>query len=620
MKKILRSLMLALLAVCLIATTLVGCGGSGWDPKNVTIVGSGDGQSNGGFIATTNNGENVYFINGVGTSSEDNTLGKPQKGALMVAKKDMSATSIVVPKLFTSADKSAGFYIFNDYVYYGTPSTDKDSSGNIASNQMMITRTKLDGTGTETLFTLSALDAQFRVIELEEKVYIVYYDTEDTALKCYNVSTKQTTVIAKNTIEAQKEALQTFKFMNNGVNDLTILYTTVVYSEAYNEDIAEDLGEEYTRAEEKYNRVYAYKVGDDNSGELKGTLVLDGKKDEANGKYFDQKFTVDFITDNYLFYSVADSTQLSQTKTMAISFADLVAKAPATEVKATAYAKNTSLIVSLEEVYAFETDRIKKANLVTGDVETVALLSSVTTLYAVEGDYAYYLNSSNQLARIKVKNVDQNVEADLNEHRVSTNIINNDWYRPEIIDGKIYYVDNSSKGLSYVYFVDLNATVLEKDTNDDDEIDLWYLEDSTFLGKRTESDQAEYVSATIAELTNTLEDGKLTDQTKTDVIAVREEFNKLNNAQKDIVTEAGENTLIKYEKAIELEKELKNISGFGLLDEAGKTALKTKYEAVKALINALKPNDDGIVLSEVTDMIDANLMYDYQLAKTYFAK
>lgn len=620
MKKILRSLILTLLAFCLIATTLVGCGGAGWDPKNVTIVGSGDGQSNGGFISTTNNGENVYFINGLGDSIEDNTLGKPLKGALMVTKKDKSATSIVVPKLFTGTDRSAGFYIFNDYVYYGTPSTDKDSSGNVASNQMMITRTKLDGTGTETLFTLSALDAQFRVTEVEDKVYIVYYDTEDTTLKCYNVSNKQTTIIAKNTIEAEKESLQTFKFMNNGVGELTVLYTTVAYSEAYNKDIADDLGEDYTRAEEKYNRIYAYKAGDENLGELKGTLVLDGKKDQTNGNYFDQKFTVDFITDGYLFYSVADSTQLSQTKNMAISFADLMAKAPATEIKAKTYAKNTSIVVSLEEVYAFETDRIKKANLVTGDIETVALVTSVTTLYAVEGDYAYYLNSSNQLARIKIANVDENVKADVNEQRVSADIISTDWYKPEIVDGRIYYLDNSAKGLSYVYFTELNANVLDKDTNDDDEADLWYLESSTFIGKRTETNQAEYVSATIAELSSTLENGKLTEQTKTDVAAVRTEYNKLNDEQKKVVTDEVKNLLVKYEKAIELEKEILGLSGFGTLDDAGKTALKSKYEKVKGLIDALKPADDGIVLGEVTDLIDVNLMYDYQLAKTYFAQ
>lgn len=616
MKKILAKLILTILCVCIACSTLFACGQSNWTSDSVTVKGTGDGASNGGFIATTNDGDYIYFINGVGDSTGDNTFGNAVKGSLVATKKDFSQTCVAVPKLITSADYNAGFYIYDGYVYYGTPSTDKDSSGSVAKTQMMITRTKLDGSLTETLFTVSTLDTQFRVVKSDNDVLVVYYDKENTALKCYNVTTKATVTIAKMDIKAESEVLDTFKIMPNGAN-FTIILVTKTYSEAYNQDVADASGTAYARAEEKYSKVYTFTAGDEKlDGEVKATLVIDGKKDQANQKYFDEKYLIDFVTDSYVFLTATDTTTINQTKKLVLSTEDLSVKT----IKATSFAKNTSVIVSLEEVYSFETDRIKKANLITGQIETVALVSSVTTLYFVEGDYIYYLNTSNQLARIKVKNVDQSVKADINEQRVSASTITTDWYRPEIVDGKIYYIDNSGLGVSYVHYVDLSTTVTEEDTDDDDTADSWYLDGAKSIGKFSKEDNAKYVDARIADIANKLESGKLTDQAKAEVSALREEYNKLDSNDKKLINPQNEKTLQKYEKSIELETIVKNLKDFMLKSDTQKEQLKSYYESAKAMIESLKKNDDGIVLGEVTDLIETNLMADYQFAKKHFTK
>ena len=158
MKKILIKILSCALCICLLGSVLSGCKDNKWTATSLKDWGNTKDIVNGGFIAETQN--YFYYLNGVANSSADNTYGKPVKGTLMVAKKDLSQTEIAVPKLFAASDFDAGIYIFGDYVYYGTPSTDKNSSGNIAKSEMMFRCAKLDGSSDELLFTVGALSYQ----------------------------------------------------------------------------------------------------------------------------------------------------------------------------------------------------------------------------------------------------------------------------------------------------------------------------------------------------------------------------------------------------------------------------------------------------------------------------
>ena len=123
----------------------VGCNGGvdAWKGTTFTNYGAVIANTNGGFVAETDN--YVYFINGLGASSSDNTFGKPIKGALVAAdKNDLSNSQVVIPELMVSSDYDAGVYLFEEsdgvYAYYGTPNREKNSSGDIAYSEMCFTK------------------------------------------------------------------------------------------------------------------------------------------------------------------------------------------------------------------------------------------------------------------------------------------------------------------------------------------------------------------------------------------------------------------------------------------------------------------------------------------------
>ena len=106
--------------------------------------------SNGGFAVEK--GNYIYFINGVESNTADNTYGEVEKGALMrITKAQLAAGEYnkavtVVPSLFVSKNYEAGIFIYGDYVYYATPTTDKNLEGKVENSYIDFKRAKLDGT------------------------------------------------------------------------------------------------------------------------------------------------------------------------------------------------------------------------------------------------------------------------------------------------------------------------------------------------------------------------------------------------------------------------------------------------------------------------------------------
>ena len=275
MKKVLLKVLLAIVTVCLLATCAIACSNGSW--KGTTMTNWGEGNLVGGFVGEK--GNYVYYINGNAQADGNNAYGTPVKGALMAMdKNDPSKTEIVVPNLFVSTDYNAGIYIYGDYVYYATPSTDKDSTGAVAYTDLVLTKTKLDGSETEKLFIMKGLSTEYRVVEVEGKIYVVYYDSASVAIKEYCVEDDKTTVVASSDVETENMvALDKYQFAKNG-NDFEVTYTVKVYTEKYYEEKSE-------RATATYNQVYAYKAGStaEEGAEVLGQKILDGK--DANVVY-----------------------------------------------------------------------------------------------------------------------------------------------------------------------------------------------------------------------------------------------------------------------------------------------------------------------------------------------
>lgn len=639
-----------------IALCAFGCGGDDWKSTSMNKPGEVIPQSMGGFIAETEN--YIYYINGSTSYGDDNEFGTPVKGALMAAEKstlgtDNVKTEIVIPKLFVASDYSAGVYIYDGYVYYGSPSTEKNNSGLVASSELTFAKTKLDGTNTKTYFTVDQLSYTYRFVKnANGQVCLVYYDAIDQAIKCFNTVTEKEVVVAKTDVETSGvESLKNFVFLNGtGVDGAIVAFTTTIYAEKYSADKSQ-------RAEETYNKLYVYGAGDakEVGNEFYGKAVLKGSVDN------ELRYEILLFNNDALFYS--ESNLLGETKNYAI-------KTGATDDTDKVLIKNAEF-VSVEnkiipiveggkvvdyKVYAFvfgddvqdssgntvassknyivETSLCKN---VMNNYERLAKIGANSKLVNIisHGDkvYAYYVNSMTKLARVELTNQPSGENAgDFNkEVIVSTDSIASAWYMPEFVTCEraggaqetfVFYLDNTTEGASYVHMVKVYDSVngvqeLEKDTNDDGTNDTYYIEGQTMLGKINKADKFNLAIEKLKAVPSIIDweekDGKIVCNEKVQIAV--DAYNKLmaEFGEDEVEENYGEanmkklNNVKRAARATELLAKLDNINNYSTLTEAEQTQMKADYNTAKAYMNGISYIDDVAVL----DMIENNLKWAF---------
>ena len=265
--------------------------------------------SNGGFAVEY--GKYLYFINGATTHEDDNTFGKPVKGALMrISKEDLKKgvnnAQIVVPSLIVSADYTAGFFIYNDRVYYATPNNVKSMSGEIESDWLDFKSASLNGSDVQDYFRLSDNATIFRYVQAEgdDTVYLLYNgkkpnDNDGTAgIQSYNTATKTCTTIA--------EGASAYVFDSVDKTNPYVYYTMPV-KKMIDSDSSSTLGyNQIYRAradvtEAPYEYTWDQDYLDDHDGVAPyvnlGTIVLDGVGYSADGSDLTQ-FTHDYDENN----------------------------------------------------------------------------------------------------------------------------------------------------------------------------------------------------------------------------------------------------------------------------------------------------------------------------------
>ena len=248
--KIKKILSFTLGASCVL-TAFVGCKdtaykgdelGAGYD-ATATV------ESNGGFAVQK--GDYIYFINGQETYSANNEYGNVVKGALMRIHKDDLANGntqnvkTVVPSLFVSQNYDAGIYIYGNYVYYATPTSDKNMDGEIEYTYIDFKRAPLDGSQApdEGHFArLSDNATTYRFVQDNGVVYCLYEVTEDgvLTLKSHNVNTGVTTTLV--------EGANDFFYDTENPENATVYYTMAVNYRADSEN---------PLSTEAYNQIYS---------------------------------------------------------------------------------------------------------------------------------------------------------------------------------------------------------------------------------------------------------------------------------------------------------------------------------------------------------------------------
>ncbi len=288
-KKIISIAAAAVLSFSTLAIS--GCKAKGYQGENMEGFVAGvkdDVSSNGGFVVEK--GDYVYFINGQEASTANNTYGKVVKGALMrISKADLAAgkgeeAKIVVPSLLVSGSYDSGIYIYGDYVYYATPTTDKDKAGQVANSSLDFKRAKLDGSQApmdgknDYFFRLSSNTVKYRFVEENGEVYCLY--EEDSKLKSYSVSTGKTTVLVAGV------ASGSFFY------DVEDLSSPVVY---YAMSVTKGLDEANSN-EKKYNQIFSVSAG--NTVEVDAATASYKAKNAAGDVIAAYDFDEEFLKKN----------------------------------------------------------------------------------------------------------------------------------------------------------------------------------------------------------------------------------------------------------------------------------------------------------------------------------
>lgn len=265
--------------------------------------------SNGGFAVEY--GKYVYFINGATTHEDDNAFGTPVKGALMRIsvddlKKGKNEAQIVVPSLIVSADYTAGFFIYNDRVYYATPNNVKSMSGEIESDWLDFKSASLNGSDVQDYFRLSDNATVFRFVQTEgdKTVYLLYNGKKPndndgtTGIQSYNTAAKTCTTIA--------EGASAYVFNSLDKTDPYVYYTMPVKERIDTDSpTTRDYNQIYRACANVTEAPYSYEWDkeylDEHDGVAPyvnlGTIVLDGVGYSKDGSDLTQ-FTHDYDENN----------------------------------------------------------------------------------------------------------------------------------------------------------------------------------------------------------------------------------------------------------------------------------------------------------------------------------
>ena len=460
------------------------------------------------------------------------------------------------------------------------------------------------------------------IIKKDGVVYIVYFDSDEVALKSFNTSTKQTTIIAKQDAKTRKGfaltengetyylSLNQYRFAENGT-DLAVMFNMTVYAEDYYAQKEQDT-ENYVRAEAKFNVMYAYYFGDTlDKFEVGGKMIANGEQ---------AQITHDFVLveDGYLFFSETDIN--GKKKTYASMFSDIENK---TLIDLPDNVIELSIIESLNTTYyKYVPDGedvkgfIYKSTLVGDDVavrEEVIEESNVSSLLFIYKDYVYYYSSETKLARCKL-------EVGAKEEIISEDVVSSTWYNPEIIEinGKeyIFYLDSSTAGSNYIKYVDIANEAVEKET--DDEITYMALEGQKLLGKMTDKDVANPAIVKINSIPTSEIEYTVKDDGTIEFKAYEEAkalYDALSDASKAEIKDSVLQRLNNAKEAQILANYYYKLNEWEDYNDKGETeqqAFKKTYEEAVDYRQSLINRVGKTTYESIRSMIDKDILYIYQ--------
>ena len=184
MKRLAKITAVLILALALVAA-IVGCQKYDWGPIGSTDK-EGDVTGNGTLAVVQR--DTLYFVNGKDdltaiVEPKNNYFGNASKKgsiykAALGADGSVSDVQLLVPKMFYTGNTGGGIYVYGEWIYYTSPSTETDKTGSVLTSQQEFLRTKTDGTETQQIALLSV--NTFDYVFTPNGLF--YYDSTDRKL------------------------------------------------------------------------------------------------------------------------------------------------------------------------------------------------------------------------------------------------------------------------------------------------------------------------------------------------------------------------------------------------------------------------------------------------------
>lgn len=417
--------------------------------------------SNGGLAVKK--GNYIYYINGLGTTSSENEFGKPVKGSIVRMDLESGQKVIVVPKVVLSSYYKAGFFIFDDRIYYASPSMEKDKNGNRLSSYLDFFSVKINGSGTKKIITLTNNSFPYKFYKENGRVYLLYIDT--TNQKVYNIDCESGAI---------KTVLDSYGTTPVIADDGYLYYTNIIYKD------------EAKTQQYPYNEFKRIKYNGQGGEEIKfsggSTITSQHYKITLNDvKIFDGKTT--------LFYTKQSAQNIEDPRTLSDPFLYSYVMGDPSDTQLVASVSNTFQFtenyylspISFFGVYNEELYYVYYTQPAQEIFEHVRLMprpSQILGTMSGENGKEYIIYSKSVDGKNKLFKKQYTGEGlDLSEGDVLFEDIglNMSTYLPEIIDDVIYFIGSDEDNTDTVYRYHINSEnkpeKISIDEKDEEEVD-----------------------------------------------------------------------------------------------------------------------------------------------------
>ncbi len=484
-----KKLAIVALVIIVIASVFVGCTenySASAIPGPAEFSASAVSSNGGLAIKAVSEGKSyLYYVNGYADKSGENVFGNAVKGSIVRAELDADGhvkypadVQIIVPKNVyapttvsgsTTAsglsksvtNKAAGVYTDGKYLYYTSPSTNKNSDGEYKTDEMMLMRTALNGTDTRQI----AYFSHYNVLYTVYNGNLVYFDASAKELHRVNLSDMKDSKLEESVTSVvfadySGTALDNLFFYTKASEDEDNSDYSVIYRGSVDGSIASAKylsgmdNEELRKAqieETAVDKGFKYSLIDLKVVDGKAILIID-KTDNGSSTLSQGLYTIEVSADSV--YSVSDEIRLSGNGKSGnddsySSFRFISSSVVIANTSSAGYLLNKTA-EGWEKVKRDSSDSYK------------LISSSVTVLDVKEEDgvqVVYFLNSSGKVQKMKAFTLVNGAAVAYNGNLPVVDVITSlsvstSSFKAEYIDGNLYYINSNVQNYTYAYYFD----------------------------------------------------------------------------------------------------------------------------------------------------------------------